>query len=43
MPTSSQGSLKEEQGSETRVYDPKRIMELHARLENLKEELNAFL
>jgi hypothetical protein len=32
MPISSQASWEQEEGSETRVYDPKRIMELQERV-----------
>jgi hypothetical protein len=35
MPISSQGELENSQGSETRVYDPERVMKLHERLERL--------
>lgn len=37
-PISSQGGLENSQGSETRAYDPERIMKLHERLKKL--ELN---
>jgi hypothetical protein len=32
MPTSIQGELENSQGSETRAYDPERVMKLHERL-----------
>ena len=35
MPISSQGELENSQGSETRAYDPERVMKLHERLEKL--------
>ena len=35
MPISSQGKLENFQGSETRAYDPDRVMKLHERLEKL--------
>ena len=35
MPISSQGELGNSQGSETRAYDPERVMKLHERLERL--------
>lgn len=35
MPISSQGEWEHSQGSETRAYDPKRVMKLHERLERL--------
>lgn len=36
MLISSQGELENSQGSETRVYNPERVMKLHERLEGLK-------
>lgn len=39
MPTSSQASLERLEGSETRVYDPARIMKLHERLERMQKQL----
>jgi len=36
MPISSQADSKESEGSETRVYDPERIMKLHERLTEIE-------
>jgi hypothetical protein len=36
MLISSQGELEDSQGSETRAYDPERVMKLHERLEEMK-------
>ena len=40
MPISSQANLERLEGSETRAYDPARIMKLHERLEGIKSNLN---
>jgi hypothetical protein len=40
MLISSQANLERLEGSETRAYDPVRIMELHERLEGIKNNLN---
>ena len=37
MPISSQADSKESEGSETRVYDPERIMKLHERLTEIEK------
>jgi hypothetical protein len=40
VPISSQGELESSQGSETRVYDPDRIMKLHERLSEIQAILD---
>ena len=40
MLISSQANLERLEGSETRAYDPARIMKLHERLEGIKSNLN---
>lgn len=40
VPISSQGELESSQGSETRVYDPDRIMKLHERLSEIQAILH---
>jgi len=42
MPISSQANSEELEGSETRVYDPERIMKLQERLEKIKNILKSF-
>lgn len=41
MLISSQANSGGLEGSETRVYDPERVMELHERLRGIKEFLNS--
>jgi hypothetical protein len=41
MPISSQTSLKKLEGSETRVYDPNRVMRLHEFLERVDQNLQS--
>lgn len=43
VPISSQGESGDSQGSETRVYDPARIMELHERLGEINDLLQDIL
>ena len=40
MPISNQATSEKVEGSETRVYDPERVMKLHERLEEVKIDLN---
>lgn len=38
-PISSQATSEEVEGSETRIYDPERVMEFHERLGQIETEL----
>lgn len=40
-PISSQASLERVEGSETKAYDPERVMKLHERLEQIEDEIYA--